>query len=131
MKKSTLSVLIVDDEKEILEVIKAMLEDKVDIIFTASNVLQALEILKTTKIDKIISDFNMPHKNGNDLYQEIFNYNIGTIREFIIMGNEKLITNQNKLVPVKSIQKPFSEDELLLLLKNCPTTVDKTQLKLS
>ncbi len=65
-------VLVVDDEKDILESMKDLLEASLDDaeIETASSGQQALEILAAKDIDLIISDYKMPNMNGLEFLAE-------------------------------------------------------------
>nr|WP_319540147.1 response regulator [uncultured Methanospirillum sp.] len=60
-----LSALYVDDEPVLLDVVKQFLERTGDIIvYQADSAHSALSILRTTDIDVIISDYDMPELNG-------------------------------------------------------------------
>ena len=59
-----LSILIVDDDRNVLEVLEARLLSSGFHILKADNGLTALDILKKNKIDLLISDMKMPGMNG-------------------------------------------------------------------
>ena len=64
------TVLIVDDEPNIIEVLKiSILENDVDVL-TADNGRDALDILRKHKIDVVISDIRMPDLSGVELLCE-------------------------------------------------------------
>ncbi len=65
-----LNLLIVDDEKEILNTITIELR-KSFTIFPAENVFQALEILKRNEIDIALCDERLPDEHGSDLLARI------------------------------------------------------------
>ncbi|MFK7826982.1 MAG: response regulator [Oligoflexales bacterium] len=67
-EKST--VLIVDDEKEILEMVEMMLIDEHQ-CFQSDSVEDALKIIAKNKIDVVLTDLNMPNKGGADLLKVI------------------------------------------------------------
>lgn len=69
MKKGNL--LIVDDEPLILKNLKLHFEDHADIIFTANNGLEALQILETQSVHCVICDINMPKMNGVDVIRNL------------------------------------------------------------
>lgn len=67
-----ISILIVDDDIATVEVIKDRINWKglgIENVKTAFNVSGAREILKTEKIDIIISDIEMPQETGLDLLE--------------------------------------------------------------
>ena len=65
-----ISVLYVDDEPSLLDATKKFLEAKNELLVdTASNVPEALELLKIRKYDIIISDYQMPDIDGIEFLQ--------------------------------------------------------------
>lgn len=67
------TILIVDDFQNIRELLKNTLERKQYAIETAGNGQEALDILKEKAgdIDLVLTDFNMPVMNGNELLKAI------------------------------------------------------------
>ena len=64
------AILYVDNDFDLLLLIKKFLEQYEDIhVHTCTSVQQALEILKTTPVDLVISDFLMPDITGLQFYQ--------------------------------------------------------------
>jgi two-component system, NtrC family, nitrogen regulation response regulator NtrX len=64
------NLLIVDDEVDLSVNMKELLEDEARDIFIANNGQEGLEILKSQKIDVVISDVKMPVMDGLKLIQE-------------------------------------------------------------
>ena len=58
------NLLLVDDEEELSESMKELLEDEAHQIFTASNGEEALEILEEYNIHCVVSDIRMPVMDG-------------------------------------------------------------------
>jgi two-component system, OmpR family, alkaline phosphatase synthesis response regulator PhoP len=58
------TILVADDEQDILEIIQYNLEKEGYIVHTATNGQQALEMAKNLNPDLIILDVMMPHKTG-------------------------------------------------------------------
>lgn len=58
------NLLIVDDEVDLSINMKELLEDEANNIFIANNGEEGLEILKSQKIDCVISDVKMPVMDG-------------------------------------------------------------------
>jgi len=67
------TILLVDDHDMIRDAIKFYFKDDPDyeICEEAQNGLEALEILKTKKIDILLTDINMPEMNGIELMESV------------------------------------------------------------
>ncbi len=61
------SVLVVDKEEEILELLKYVMELERFKVFTASSAEEALDILKANKVNAVVSDIMLPRMSGFDL----------------------------------------------------------------
>jgi CheY-like chemotaxis protein len=64
------NLLIVDDEVDLSENMKELLEDEAEQIFLAFNGQQGLEILKKNQIDCVVSDIRMPVMDGLRMLRE-------------------------------------------------------------
>lgn len=64
------NLLIVDDEVDLSVNMKELLEDEAQDIFIANNGKEGLDILKTHKIDVVVSDVKMPVMDGLKMIQE-------------------------------------------------------------
>ena len=67
----SISVLIVDDDSEILDMMKIIVSRIVGTVYTASNGKDGLESYKTNKPDMVISDIRMPLLTGLEMAKEI------------------------------------------------------------
>ena len=65
------TILIVDDEKNYLLVLSAVLEDEGYEVLTALNGSEALEIQKRSDLDLILTDMKMPGMSGIELLENI------------------------------------------------------------
>ncbi len=65
------TILFVDDEESILNVASEFFKRQGYDTFTASNGVEALEILKNENVDCCFTDINMPEMNGLDLAENI------------------------------------------------------------
>jgi response regulator RpfG family c-di-GMP phosphodiesterase len=63
------SILCVDDEMNILKLLKRLLEAQGYEIVTASSGEEALQILEKQRVDVIVSDQRMPGMSGSDLFR--------------------------------------------------------------
>lgn len=67
-----MTILLADDEPSLLELGKVFLERNGDMrVVTALGAEEAMEILRSTKIDGIISDYQMPGMNGIAFLQKV------------------------------------------------------------
>ena len=65
------TILIVDDEKNYLTILSALLEDEGFEVLTAAGGSEALEIHKSSDLDLILTDMKMPKMDGIELLQNI------------------------------------------------------------
>lgn len=73
-------ILVVDDEKEIAELIEIHLLSQDYNVTKAKNGLEALELLKTTKYDLVLLDVMMPKMDGKETLKKIREkYNVPVI----------------------------------------------------
>ncbi len=65
------TVMIVDDDLNVLEVLEARLLSNGFQVHKAVNGQQAMNLLKSQPIDLLISDMKMPGMSGMDLFHEV------------------------------------------------------------
>ena len=65
------SILVVDDEKDICDLLSIELTDQGFNFFIAHSVTDAVRILKNSSVDLVISDIRMPQKSGIELLKEL------------------------------------------------------------
>ena len=65
------NILIADDEKEIVRLIKIYVEANENHVFEANDGVTALQILENESIDLAIVDIMMPGKNGYEIIIEV------------------------------------------------------------
>lgn len=70
MKKIN-SILVVDDEPELLENIRMPLEMAGYQVLAANNGVEALDLLKKRSVDLILADIAMPYMNGYQLLERV------------------------------------------------------------
>ncbi len=64
-------VLIVEDKDEFRKIYGDRLRSAGYVVVDASDGNQALEVLRSQKIDLVITDINMPHKDGYELITDM------------------------------------------------------------
>jgi len=113
------SILIIEDDKAIVDVLKMILEQdgyKVDFSF---NGITGLEKYKAMDPDIVLLDIRMPKMDGIEVLQEIKKINKDSI---VIMisghGNIETAVQTTKLGAYDFIEKPFDVDRLKLTILN-------------
>lgn len=120
----TSTVLVVDDNKELLEMISDGLNGKYNVI-TASDGVDALDKLNANDIDFIVSDVMMPRMNGVELLQKVKN-NINTSHiPFIILTAKTTRESREEGMGYGAdiyLEKPFSISALIYQIENIRRT---------
>jgi DNA-binding response OmpR family regulator len=101
------TVLVVDDEAYIRDLIRKALKDGDYTILEASEGNQAQKILRSTKVDIMIIDLVMPNKGGIETFMETREHN-KDIRIIAISGK---IRTQND--SIKQLAQQFRVDSVL------------------
>lgn len=68
---SHINILVVEDDLAMLEMICLSLERKQAGIFTATNGVEAFNIVESKKVDIVVSDIMMPVMDGIELLKKI------------------------------------------------------------
>ncbi|HGY11031.1 MAG TPA: response regulator, partial [Desulfobacterales bacterium] len=71
INKNQISILIVDDEEDIRDVLEIALEDIGYTVFLAENGEKGFEIFKSKRPDIVITDIKMPVMDGIELLSRI------------------------------------------------------------
>jgi two-component system cell cycle sensor histidine kinase/response regulator CckA len=116
LANKTPTILVVDDEKSIREIIQLHLESQGFEVFTADGGKNAIDIASKLdiNIDILITDIIMPHMNGKDLANRIC-----AIKPFIKVlfvsaySAELLFSNNMCPEGCDIIRKPFTKETLL------------------
>jgi len=110
-------IMIVDDEQEVCDAVKAVLELEGFEVLTALSGPESLKKLQKEKADLVLIDFFMPKMSGRELCERIrkdpklkgLRVAFLTAARFGDVGMEKL----RKLKALDYIQKPFDNDDLV------------------
>lgn len=128
MNQKKESILIVDDNDDMLNLLQRHLKVFKYHTYKASSVNEAIDILKYNTIDLLITDLNMPEVNGVELvrYSE---EHFPLIPKLVISG---LQTIDSAITAMKSgaldyLTKPFTSDELYNAIK---TSFEKAYINL-
>ena len=121
------SILIVDDEKNYLVVLKELLSEENYEVITAENALQALEIFKESDLDLVLTDMRMPKIDGIELLENIrsINSEIPVIIMTAYATVEKAVKAMKKGA-FDYVTKPFQNEELKITVRKA---IDLYKLK--
>ena len=119
------SILIVDDEKSILDVLISGLSDDGFKCFAAFNAKEALDIVKREKIDFSLLDIRLPDMSGIDLCSEIKSLD-PSIVNIIMTGfaSFKSAVDSIRGGAYDYLVKPFRIEQVLSIINN----LDKTKI---
>jgi DNA-binding response OmpR family regulator len=111
-------ILLVDDDKDLADLIRSGLEDLSFEVLVAFSGIEATKILETNKVDCLVTDIIMPGMNGVELANH-FRKSYKTQPIFFITGYLDFPNDQlNILQPQAIIFKPFDIEEAALLVKS-------------
>ena len=102
------TVLVVDDEPAIREVIATLLEDEGYLVRHAKDGLEALDAINGNRIDLIVSDVVMPRLDGASLVRKLRGR--GHLMPVVLMS---AVYADVDLPGVRFVPKPFEIDRLL------------------
>lgn len=119
MEEKELHFVVVDDDPDLLRIIRGYLKDQYKVTLFSSG-YEALDYLKTNKPDGIFLDFMMPQLTGLDVLEEIKkNDEIKSVPVFFLTSISELQQIQNIMKTAQGyLQKPVSKKELLNLISN-------------
>lgn len=118
-----LRVLLVDDNEDSLILTTFILETTGLQVKTASSVLEALEKIKQTKFDILISDIAMPEIDGYSLIRKIRQGNISEQRDIPAIALTALSSDESRSAALASgfqsyVNKPVEPTVLLAEIKH-------------
>jgi DNA-binding response OmpR family regulator len=114
-----MKVLVVDDDKMILESVSHKLAESGYDVIRAENGYEALDMIDRQKIDLIISDVMMPNISGLGLLSLLKQFYFNKIPVIIISSLDKadVILHSIGLGAVDFISKPIDFTRLLSLIR--------------
>ncbi len=110
-------ILVVDDEKKLLKIIKAYLEKEGYTIDTASDGKEALKLVKTFQPDLMILDLMLPEISGEEVCQRVRKESSLPILMLTAKDREDDKVNGFSYGADDYLVKPFSLRELLARIK--------------
>lgn len=109
-------VLLVEDNALLRETIKAYFEEIGFRVVEAQNGYEAISLTKNQSFDLVVSDVEMPKKNGVEFLKEFRSFNADT--PVVMMSGGSLFAENEilRLGANKFVSKPFSNMRDLVLL---------------
>ncbi len=119
MTEHNAHILVIDDEKNYLLVLEALLVDAGFKVTALSDPETALAFLEESEVDVVITDMKMPKITGKDVLKRVKDDypHIPTI-VMTAFGSIESAVDFMRLGAFDYITKPFSNDELLMALGN-------------
>lgn len=105
-----ISVLIVDDEPDLLELMRLLVEEEGFDVVTAADGCEALQKFEICKPRIVITDINLPKRNGGEIITEIRKKSPAT--KIIIMSGGRCPPGADA-----TVEKPIDFDVFTSLLK--------------
>lgn len=118
MKDKT-HILIIDDEKNYLLILEALLSEAGYQVTTLLDPETALAFLDESEVDVVITDMKMPKLTGQEVLEHIKkNYPHIPVLVMTAFGSIESAVEVMRVGAFDYITKPFSNDELLLSVQN-------------
>ncbi len=123
MAEQKKSILVVDDEPDIVTFISTVLEDAGYATRTAPDGVEALKLVKEERPDMISLDITMPEKSGVRFYRDIKENDeykdIPVVMVTGVMDQFKKFISTRKQVPPPEgyLSKPVTKDEYLAVVR--------------
>jgi CheY-like chemotaxis protein len=114
-----LSILIVDDEPNVAEIIHEILQHEGHHTMIANSGRQALERIADNTFDAILSDLQMPDINGPELYQRLQHEAPALCERIAFITGDTLGASAQKFLREAGrpcLEKPFTPEEVLRLI---------------
>ena len=109
-------ILLIDDDEQIRSILKRMLTRDGHEVSIAQDGLEGLNIFYQLKPDLVITDINMPNKNGFELISDIFK--VVPEQPIIVMSGGRRTISENLDFKVRFfLEKPFTIKELQAVIK--------------
>lgn len=118
-------ILIVDDEEDIVNLVRLILEDAGYEVFAATNGVQALEKIRGNPFDLVLLDVMMPMLSGWEVLKELReNSNTREVPVALLTAraSPRDDNRQHPTTYCDYITKPFEPDDLLMRIRHILST---------
>lgn len=104
-------ILLVEDEKDLRDIVRQLLESEGHTVDTAIDGIDALLKLNTTKYSLMITDIDMPRMNGLELTKQV-KTQYEELPVIMASGRYKESINDTIVAQCLYFEKPYDFDEL-------------------
>ena len=111
------TILLVDDEYAVVEILATLLTDEGYVVLTASDGQQALDMLSEKVPDAVITDQMMPLVDGAELFRRMQENARHRRIPVVLMSSAPMPSDHSKLPWAMFLQKPFDFQELTSWLR--------------
>jgi two-component system KDP operon response regulator KdpE len=122
-------LLVVDDEEDLQQLLRAMLERRGYEVLNASGGLQAIRLLYHERPDLILLDVMMPNMDGWETLKRIREMSTVPVIMLTALGEVAQVVQGLQIGADDYISKPFDREELVArieaLLRRCTQPVDQ------
>jgi CheY-like chemotaxis protein len=126
MKLGDAAILVVDDEPDLREIFSAWLDHEGCRVFCAANGAEALEVLRTEKVDALVSDIRMPVMDGLSLVRAVYDRRLVIPTIIFVSGYGDVGPREMHGLGVEALmEKPLKRKELLAALDNSLLEIDQ------
>lgn len=113
------TILFVDDEPAILDVLSRTFKNEVTRILTCDQPIEAVNIVKREPIDLVVLDLRMPHKDGLTLYKEMKEFRQDLTAIFLTAhGDKESVQEALRLGAINFVDKPYEKNFLKFVVRS-------------
>ena len=120
-----MNIIVVEDQKEVREMLFNLIQDKGHDVIVAENGRRAIDLLSIYNIDLVITDIVMPEIEGIELILRLRQSNIPVITISGLSKETVVAELMASLGIIGFLHKPFSNDDLMQLVDNVKEGIDK------
>jgi CheY-like chemotaxis protein len=113
------SILIVDDEFGLAEMLREMLRELEYDVALAINGRLALEVLSQRSVDLVLTDLMMPVMDGAELATTLRNNEVHRDTPIVLMTSLPTLLPQQRHLFDAVLRKPFTPELLLTTVQRC------------
>lgn len=126
-------VIIADDNKEFKEILAEFIctNDDFEVVGTANDGVEALELIEKTDADVLILDIIMPHIDGIEVLTRMKGLKKEKLPKVIVLsavGQDKITQNALKLGAEYYVIKPFDFDVLIKRIRELSNNVSSSNI---